>query len=251
MTALVLREDRDGLATLTLNRPEKLNALTVALFAELREHVERIATETDTVGLVIVRGAGKCFSAGHDLADIAHGEKPPKASFQADTIELLADLPQPVVSAVHGHCYTGALELALAGDLIVAAASARFADTHSRWALTPVWGMSQRLPRRVGLARAREMMFTARTYTGEEALAMGLVNSCVADERFDAELDRLAADILANSWFSHRANKRLLRETDGMSLRAGLSNEFHRTEGRGPDMQERIERFTSRKARRS
>ncbi len=251
MSALVLREDRDGLAILTLNRPEKLNALTVALFTELREHVEAIATETDKVGLVMVRGAGKCFSAGHDLADIAHGEKPPKPSFQADTIERLANLPQPVISAVHGHCYTGALELALAGDLIVAADSARFADTHSRWALTPVWGMSQRLPRRVGYARAREMMFTARTYTGEQALAMGLANSCVPDQRFDAELDRLAADILANSWFSHRANKRLLRETDSMPLAAGLSHEFHRTEGRGPDMQERIERFMSRKGQRS
>jgi enoyl-CoA hydratase len=251
MPALVLREDRDGLAVLTLNRPEKLNALTVALFSELREHVERIATETDRVGLVIVRGAGKCFSAGHDLADISHGERPPKASFQADTIEALAELPQPVISAVHGHCYTGALELALAGDLIVAAASARFADTHARWALTPVWGMSQRLPRRIGTAKAREMSFTARTYSGEEALAMGLANFCVPDDRFDAELDRLATDILANSWFSHRANKRLLSQTDGMTLRAGLSYEIHRTEGRGPDMQERIERFMNKTGKRS
>jgi len=249
MPALVLREDREGLATLTLNRPEKLNALTVALFAELRAHVERIATQTEEVGLVIVRGAGKCFSAGHDLADISHGERPPKPSFQADTIELLANLPQPVISAVHGHCYTGALELALAGDLIVAAASARFADTHARWALTPVWGMSQRLPRRVGVAKAREMMLTARTYTGEEAQAIGLANLCVPDDRFDAELERLARGILANSWFSHRANKRLLADTEGMPLRAGLSHEIHRTEGRGPDMQQRIAAFMNKSSK--
>jgi enoyl-CoA hydratase/carnithine racemase len=246
MQDLVLREDRDGLATLTLNRPDKLNALTVALFAQLRAHVESIARETDRVGLVMLRGAGKCFSAGHDLADIAQGEAPPRPGFQADTIELLAGLPQPVVCAVHGHCYTGALELALAGDLIVAAESARFADTHSRWALTPVWGMSQRLPRRIGLAKAREMMFTARTYSGTEAAAMGLANFCVPDERFDAELDALAASILANSWFSHRANKRLLAETEGMPLRAGLSYEIHRTEGRGPDMERRIAAFMNR-----
>lgn len=247
MTELVLREDREGLATLTLNRPEKLNALTVALFAQLRAHVEAIARETDRVGLVVLRGAGKCFSAGHDLRDIAHGEAPPKPGFQADTIELLASLPQPVVTAVHGHCYTGALELALAGDLIFAAESARFADTHSRWALTPVWGMSQRLPRRVGLAKAREMMFTARTYTGAEAAAMGLANFCVADDRFDEELERLAREILANSWFSHRENKRLLADTDGMPLRSGLSWEIHRNAGRGPDMQSRIDAFVSRR----
>lgn len=246
MTPLVLREDRDGLCTLTLNRPDKLNALTVALFAELQAHVAQIAQQADSVGLVLLRGAGKCFSAGHDLADIAQGERPPKPSFQADVIEQLAELPQPVVSAVHGHCYTGALELALAGDLIVAAASAKFADTHARWALTPVWGMSQRLPRRVGIAKAQEMTYTARTYTGAEAQAMGLVNWCCPDEQFNAELAKLTASVLANSWFSLRANKRLYRETDGLPLRAGLSHEIHRSEGRGPDMQARIAAFTNK-----
>jgi len=246
MSELVLREDRDGLAILTLNRPEKLNALTVALFQELRAHVERIATQTESVGLVLLRGAGKCFSAGHDLADIAHGERPPKPSFQADTIEALAELPQPVLTAVHGHCYTGALELALAGDMIAASASAKFADTHARWALTPVWGMSQRLPRRVGIAKAQEMTYTARTYSGAEAVAMGLANWCAPDEAFEAELQTFCGRILANSWFSLRANKRLYRETEGMTLRAGLSYEIHRSEGRGPDMDARIAGFMNK-----
>ena len=246
MQPLVLREDRDGLATLTLHRPEKLNALTVALFAELRAHVLQLAQETERIGLVLLRGAGKCFSAGHDLADIAHGEHPPQPHFQADTIELLANLPQPVITAVHGHCYTGALELALAGDLIVAAESAKFADTHARWALVPVWGMSQRLPRRVGLAKAQEMTYTARTFSGREAEAMGLVNWCVPDAEFDAALDRTARSILTNSWFSLRANKRLYRETEGLPLRAGLSHEIHRSEGRGPDMAERIAAFMNK-----
>ena len=246
MTPLVLREDTDGLATLTLHRPEKLNALTVAMFAELRAHVQQLAQDTERIGLVLLRGAGKCFSAGHDLADIAHGEHPPQPHFQADTIELLANLPQPVITAVHGHCYTGALELALAGDLIVAAESAKFADTHARWALVPVWGMSQRLPRRVGLAKAQEMTYTARTFSGREAEAMGLVNWCVPDAEFDAALAQTARSILANSWFSLRANKRLYRETEGLTLRAGLSHEIHRSEGRGPDMAERIAAFMNK-----
>ena len=246
MSALVLREDHDGLATLTLHRPEKLNALTVALFAELRAHVLQLAQETEHIGLVVLRGAGKCFSAGHDLADIAHGEKPPQPHFQADTIELLANLPQPVVCAVHGHCYTGALELALAGDLVVAAESAKFADTHARWALTPVWGMSQRLPRRVGMAKAQEMTYTARTYSGREAEAMGLVNWCVPDAGFDGAVSGMARAILANAWFSLRANKRLYRETEGLPLRAGLSHEIHRSEGRGPDMDTRIAAFMNK-----
>ncbi len=246
MSPLVLREDADGLATLTLHRPEKLNALTVAMFAELRAHVQQLAQDTERIGLVVLRGAGKCFSAGHDLADIAHGEHPPQPHFQADTIELLATLPQPVVTAVHGHCYTGALELALAGDLIVAAESAKFADTHARWALVPVWGMSQRLPRRVGLAKAQEMTYTARTYNGREAEAMGLVNWCVPDAGFDTALATMARSILANSWYSLRANKRLYLETEGLPLRAGLSHEIHRSAGRGPDMAERIAAFMNK-----
>ena len=250
MSELVLRTDRGGLATLTLNRPDKLNALTVPMFLELRAHIDRIAEQTDEVGLVMVRGAGKCFSAGNDLAGIAGGVEAPKPSYQSETIELLANLPQPVVCAVHGHCYTGALELALAGDLIIAAQSARFADTHSKWALTPRWGMSQRLPRRVGRAKASEMSFTARTYTGEQALAMGLVNECVPDDGFDAHLQALAEQILGNSWFSHRANKRLMRETEALPLPAGLAYESHRSEGRGPDTQARIAAFTSKGASR-
>jgi len=246
LSGLVLRQDRDGAATLTLNRPEKLNALNVELFAELDGHVRKLATETETVGLVIVRGAGRCFSAGHDLSDIAVGEKLPEPFFQSKVIERLADLPQPVISAVHGHCYTGALELALAGDIVFAAEGARFGDTHAKWALTPVWGLSQRLPRRVGTYRAREMMFTCRTVLGPEAAALGLADLCVPDAEFDARLDKLSADILANSWFSHRANKRLLRETDGLPLGAGLSHEIYRGEGRGPDMAERIASFQNK-----
>jgi len=246
MTDLVTRQDRDGAATLTLNRPEKLNSLNVELFIQLDDHVKRLAQETDTVGLVILRGAGRCFSAGHDLGDIATGEKLPEPFYQSKVIERLADLPQPVVTAVHSHCYTGALELALAGDIILASENAKFADTHAKWALTPVWGLSQRLPRRVGTYKAREMMFTCRTVGGREAEAIGLANVCVADDQFDARIESLAGEILANSWFSHRANKRLVRQTDGLPLPAGLAHEIFRGEGRGPDMEERIAGFANK-----
>ncbi|MFO7963662.1 MAG: enoyl-CoA hydratase/isomerase family protein [Desulfobacterales bacterium] len=247
MADLILREDKDGLAALMLNRPEKLNALNVDLFIELRKHIEDIEKQIDTIGCVVVRGNGRCFSAGHDLKDLGAGEKPPSEHFQSETVARLANLPQPVISAVHGHCYTGALELALAGDIIIAAESALFADTHGRWALTPIWGMSQRLPRRVGSAKAREMMFTAKTYTAREALAMGLANICVPDDRFDAETQVLASSILANSWFSNRANKKLLKETDGMPLAEGLRYEVDHNEGHGPDAFERMSAFGKKK----
>ena len=249
MSDLVLRADANGVATLTLNRPDKLNALAVDLFKALDAHVRALAARPEGIAAVVLRGAGRCFSAGHDLGDIAAGEKLPEPHFQSNVIERLADLPLPVISAVHGHCYTGALELALAGDIILASASAKFADTHARWALTPVWGLSQRLPRRIGTYKAREMMFTCRTYSGTEAAAMGLANACVADEDFEAALAALTAEIAANSPFSHAANKRLLRETDGLALPAGLAHEVFRGEGRGPDMEARIAAFASRPRR--
>ncbi|MBR0898948.1 enoyl-CoA hydratase/isomerase family protein [Bradyrhizobium tropiciagri] len=244
MNSAVLRHDRDDVVHLTLNRPEKLNALNLEIFEALEGHVKDIAG--GSARAVVLRGAGRCFSAGHDLQDIAVGENPPRPNYQAHVIELLADLPMPVISAVHGHCYTGALELALAGDVILATESAKFADTHAKWALTPVWGLSQRLPRRVGTYKAREMMFTCRTYSGREALSMGLANACVADGEFDSAINNLTAEILANSSFSHAANKRLLRETDGLSLSAGLSHEIYHSAGVGPDVAQRIAAFTGR-----
>ena len=121
---LVLRQDKDGLATLTLNRPDKLNSLTVGMFRELRHHVLDLEAD-DSVNCVILRGAGKCFSAGHDLGDIAEGEKVPSPGWHSETLRLMERLPKPVIAAVHGHCYTGALEVALAADFIIAAESAR------------------------------------------------------------------------------------------------------------------------------
>jgi len=244
MSELMVRRDVGRVAHLILNRPDKLNALSIALFEALDAHVSEI--ERDPVGAVVLRGAGRCFSAGHDLNDIAAGEAPPRPNYQSHVIERLADLPMPVISAVHGHCYTGALELALAGDIIVAAESARFADTHARWALTPVWGLSQRLPRRVGTYRAREMMFTCRTYSGREAETFGLANFTVPDAELEGAVDKLVREILTNSSFSHAANKRLLSATDGMALGAGLAHEIYHGEGRGPDMAERIAAWRAR-----
>lgn len=248
MSDLVLREDRDGAVTLTLNRPDKLNALNVPLFKALDDHVAAIEADP-SARLVILRGAGKCFSAGHDLGDIAAGEKLPRPNFQASVIERLADLPLPVITAVHGHCYTGALELALAGDIIFASEAAKFGDTHAKWALTPVWGLSQRLPRRVGTYKAREMMFICRTYGGREAERIGLANICVAGEDYESGLAALADSILANSSFSHAANKKLLTDTDGLPQKVGLAHEVFRGEGRGPDMEERIAAFQNKTAK--
>ena len=240
--SVVLREDRDGLAILTLNRPDKLNSLTVGMFEELRKHVLALYKD-ESIGCVVLRGAGRCFSAGHDLADIAEGEAVPSRGWHSETLRLMERLPKPVIAAVHGHCYTGALEVALAADFIIAAESAKFGDTHAKWALTPIWGMSQRLPRRVGIATAKRLMFTAEMFGAAEAQRIGLAELVVPDAEFDAAIDKMARQILANSPFSHAANKRLLEATDARDMDSGLQWEILNNEGVGPDMQARIGAF--------
>jgi enoyl-CoA hydratase len=241
MTELVLREEQDGVCTLTLNRPEKLNALNGAVFKVLDDHIAHIRANTGSIGCVVLRGAGRSFCAGHDLGDIHSGaESAGVVRFESEVIERLSNLPQPVIGVIQGHCMTGGLELALGADIIIAGESAKFADTHGKWDLVPVWGLSQRLPRRIGRARALEMSVSSRTYDGRAAERMGLANVCVPDAELDTYVAAFVADVLANSWRSNSAIKRLIDDTDGMTVRAGLSHEIHRTEGRGPEMAQRM-----------
>ncbi|HCX67388.1 enoyl-CoA hydratase/isomerase family protein [Parvibaculum sp.] len=243
MSNLVLREDSERICTLTLNRPETLNALNVPLFEELRGHVDTLRGQVHEVACVIITGAGKAFSAGHDLKDIQKGERPPEPHFQAKTIQALAELPQPVIACVRGHCYTGGLELALAADIIIAARSAKFGDTHSKWGLSPLWGMTQRLPRRVGLSKAKQMMFTSDILAAETAERMGLVDICVDDAELEQATNDLAQRIAANSTYSNQVNKGLLGATDGMTCQAGLAYELAHSPGACFDARERVASF--------
>jgi enoyl-CoA hydratase/carnithine racemase len=247
MNGLVLRDDNQGVATLTLNRPDKLNALSKDLFEELEDHIDMIARDTKRTGLVILRGAGGTFSSGYDMAEVAdlvRGHAKPH--YQSDVIEKLANLPQPVISAVQGQCSTGALELALAADLIVASASSLFSDVYAQWGLTPIWGLSLRLPRRIGSAKAREMIFTCRTISGAEAEDIHLANFCFPDDQFEAKLLELSQQIIANSWYSNRVNKRVLIETDALPLDEAHALEIFKNEGLAPDAEFRVAEFFKR-----
>ncbi|HXW73447.1 MAG TPA: enoyl-CoA hydratase/isomerase family protein [Steroidobacteraceae bacterium] len=241
---LVLRENRNGAAILTLNRPAKLNALSKDMIEALETHVDAIAREIKTIGLVILRGAGGNFSTGHDMTEVlAEVKAHAKPHHYVEVIDKVADLPQPVISAVQGYCSTGALELALAADLIVASASACFTDAYARWGLTPIWGLSLRLPHRIGTSKASEMMYTCRTYSGAEAHEMHLANFCFPDEQFESGLAELAKDILANSWYSNQVNKRALLESDGLTLSAAHALRMFKNEGLAPDAAQRVARF--------
>lgn len=244
MSDLVVRQDQAGIATLTLNRPEKLNALSKGVFEALEEHVDALVREAKTIGVVVLRGAGGNFSSGYDMDEVHHYAKThTKPHYDSEVIEKLANLPQPVISAVEGHCSTGALELALAADLIVTSESARFSDVYAKWGLTPIWGLTLRLPHRIGTAKAGEMMLTSRTYSGLEAKEMHLANFCFPDSQFEEELAGLCSDILANSWFANQVIKRALIETEGMRLREAYALDLFKNEGLAPDAAKRIAQF--------
>ena len=236
--ALVLFE-RDGpIVTLTLNRADKRNALNLALWDELVAHLDTIEAAGDEIAVVVLRANGPVFCAGNDLKE--RGTELPSQFYQARIVTRLADLPQAVIVAVQGGCFTGGLELALAGDIIVAGESANFADTHGKFALVPVWGMSQRLPRRVGQWKAREMSLTGLPVSGAEAARIGLANHCVPDAELDAKVAELAAAIATQSRHSVFAYKRLYREQADLPLAAGLAHEVFNGAGVGPDFAERV-----------
>jgi enoyl-CoA hydratase len=248
MSSLILRENKHGVAILTLNRPEKLNALSKDVFAALDEHVEAIARETKAIGLVVLRGAQGNFSAGYEMSEVLEYVKAhAKPHYHSEVIHKLANLPQPVISAVQGHCSTGALELALAADLIVSSESARFSEVYARWGLTPIWGLTLRLPQRIGTAKASEMLLTGRSYSGREAHAMHLANFWFADDSFETELAALCKDILANSWYANQVTKRALIETDGLTLRNAYALDLFKNEGLAPDAAQRVTKFFKRR----
>lgn len=234
MTDLVLYDvTEDGVVTLTLNRPEKLNALNGDVFLALRTHLRSIRDDPE-LRCVVLTGAGASFCAGHDLATIGIGDE----ELAASTIDELERLPQPTVAKVRGHCLTGGLELALGCDLIVAERSASFADSHGRWGLAPLWGMSVRLPERIGVVRAKDLMLTGRRLDGAEAEGIGLLDRCADDGELDGAVEALVEQLLESSTGTHAIVKRLLA-TD-LPRTDALLFERSKPFGDAPDHAERM-----------
>lgn len=240
----LLKEYKDGVAYLTLNRPAKLNALDSVLFREIEKAVDEIDT-MDDIHVIVLKGIGKCFCAGHDVAVL--GEEGQDEVFNSRVVAKLADSPKAVVVIIHSHCYTDGLELALAGDIIIAAENAKIGDTHSKFALRPIWGESQRLPRRIGINRAKDMFFTNRVYSGREAERIGLADYCFPDEQVWEKSEEIIQKINGNSPYSISYFKAVTRDTDGQNLSVGLHKEVVVDGILGPDFEERIAVLTKKK----
>jgi enoyl-CoA hydratase/carnithine racemase len=217
---------RDGVvATLTLDRPDSLNALTPDMLEQACEAVRKIAASD--VRVLIVTGAGRAFCVGADLKlakDPSFGEADRnRFAVAARALQKLFEtMPQPVIAKVRGHCMTGGLEIAITADILIASDNARFADTHAKVGFRPRWGMSQRLPRLIGRMQAAELAFTARTIDAAEAAAIGLVLEVVPDAELDQRVASLAETMAANNPKAIAAYKALMRKSADVGLEAGL-----------------------------
>lgn len=224
-----------------------MNALSPKLLSELKTALLEAGQDSE-VGVIVLTGTGRAFSAGVDLKSLGdhkleRGRVGPILDVPAnDLIATIQAIPKVVIAAVNGHCYTGALEIVLACDLIIASEEAKFGDTHARWGLRPSWGMSQRLPRIVGWLKAKEMSFTAGTVTAQEAARIGLVNMVVPSQELEKTWRELANKIMANSLESVAAYKELynrgMRDTMERGLELEARSDFPIT-----DTEERISSF--------
>lgn len=227
----VLVERRDAVTTLTLNRPNALNAITIEMLDQLGDHLESIAADT-SIDVVVLTGAGRAFSAGLDLK--ALGDRSLEGGSVGDILDLpghrvtglLTSMDQIVIAKVNGACFTGALELALACDLIVVAEQAKIGDTHTKFGLRPSWGMSQRLPAAVGMTNARRLTYSAVPIMGTEAAEMGLAVGVAPADELDEFTSRLVANITGNSRDALAAAKQLYRHTADLGLTEGLAHEL-------------------------
>lgn len=195
---ILLIDTTDRVRTVTLNRPNSRNALSSALrsrfFSALRE-----AESDEGVDVVIVTGADPVFCAGLDLKELGDTTELP------DISPKWPPMTKPVIGAINGAAVTGGLELALYCDILIASENARFADTHARVGLLPTWGLSVRLPQKVGVGMARRMSLTGDYLSADDALRAGLVTQVVAHDELLPTARAVAASIVGNNQKAVRA----------------------------------------------
>lgn len=215
MTDILLIDTDERVRTLTLNRPESRNALSTALrdrfFTALAQ-----ADADDAVDVVIVTGADPVFCAGLDLKELGGQSALP------DISPRWPAMSKPVIGAINGAAVTGGLELALYCDILIASERARFADTHARVGLLPTWGLSVRLPQKVGVGLARRMSLTGDYLSAPDALRAGLVTEMVAHDDLLTAARQVAASIAGNNQNAVRALLASYHRIDDSQTAAGL-----------------------------
>lgn len=227
----LLVDDRDGIRTITLNRPEAKNALTSAMRSRLCVVLSE-AEQAAEIRVVVIAAVDPVFSAGVDFKEIASSEGAAPwnaydAQFTINPAKALRAMTTPVIVAVNGACVSGGLEIALSASFVVASERARFADTHARLGVVATWGLTALLPRAVGLRKAREMSITGNFVAADEAVRIGLVNHVVEHTEL-ASFTRSMANDVANTGAVTEV-LRLYARGEDLSLADALTMEAEHT----------------------
>lgn len=255
MTGPVITEIKNGVARITLNRPDKLNSFTAELHAELRAAMDRVET-TPGLKCLVITGAGRAFCAGQDLNERvrAPGEAPVDIGDALDRnlnplIRRLRTLPAPVIAAVNGVAAGAGASLALACDLVVAGRSAKFSFGFSKIGLIPDGAATWTLPRLVGPARAAGLALTGEPISAEDAATWGMIWKCVDDEALFVEVERLTEQFAAASTAALAATKAALQQSWANDLDTQLELERRVQQDRGfsADYAEGVAAFIARR----
>ena len=226
MSGDLLEVVKDGVAVLTLNRPDRLNAMSHAMLDALEEALPRLADD-GSVGVVVLTGAGRGFCAGGDVRAMAEGsemagatleERAPGLRARMEVSRWLHEMPKPTIAMVRGAAAGAGLSLALACDLRIAGDTARFGTAFARVGYSGDFGGSYFLTRLVGTAKARELYFTADLLDAQQALALGLVNRVIPDARLEEETMALATRLAQGPRIAYRYMKRNLNAAETGSL---------------------------------
>jgi enoyl-CoA hydratase len=241
-------ERQDSGLWLWLNRPWALNALTTQVADGLHRGLD-LAAADEQIRAVVIAGAGRAFCAGADLKQVLGSEADllPRLGAVFDRVESFA---KPVIAAVHGVALAGGLELVLCCDLVVAARSAAFGDAHANYAMFPAGGATVRLPRRIGAARAKHLMFTGVTVPAGELAGTDLITRLVEDEQLVSEVEALVAAIAGKSPAGIAAMKVLIEEGLQVPREVALRRERREAAAyiRSADFAEGIRAFAEKRA---
>ena len=257
MTQDLIEHVKDGVAVLTMNRPDRLNALSIAMLDAMLEALPRLAADP-SVGCLVLTGAGRGFCAGGDVKAMAEGremagdtleERAQGLRAKMETSRWLHEMPKPTLAMVRGAAAGAGLSLALACDLRVAGDSAKFGTAFARVGYSGDFGGSYYLTQLVGTAKARELYYTAELVDAQQALALGLVNRVVPDDRLEDETLALAARIARGPRIAHRYMKRNLNAAERGSLKELLDLEawHHTRTGQTDDHREAAKAFVEKR----
>lgn len=224
MEKTVLFKVEDGVALITLNRPERHNSLCQDLLVNLYDSIDEVS-RNDGIRVAILTGNGRSFCSGIDLAVIGKDNLLNPRGDGLDMPDVFNSCHKPIIGAVNGNAVTGGFELALNCDFLIASDNARFIDSHAKVGIHPGWGMTQLLQQAVGMRMAKQLSFTCKPLSAQDALRCGLVNEVVRSEELVPRAEEIARDIASvNQGFMLKI-KELIEKRGEISFREALKCE--------------------------